>query len=81
MCYLVTRAELQAILGIKRSKSYMLQSKGELSVPISGFGRNKLFDLKLSLEIAHRALGLPPPNDQLIESHWRVIVANRLHHR
>jgi hypothetical protein len=78
MSYLIKRVELQAILCIERSKSYLLQSDGTLPKPIIGLGRNKLFDLKSSLEAAHRALGLPPPDAQLVENHWAAIVASRL---
>jgi hypothetical protein len=78
MSYLITRVELQAILCIERSKCYMLQNDGILPKPILGLGRNKLFDLKLSLEAAYKALDLPPPNAQLIENQWAAIIAARL---
>lgn len=80
MCYLITRVELQAILCIERSKCYMLQKDGILPKPILGLGRNKLFDLKLCLESAYKALDLPPPDAELIENQWAAILAARLQH-
>ena len=81
MSYYVTRAELQAILSIERSTSYVLEAKGILPKPLNGFGRAKLFDLKNSLEACHRALNMPIPDDLIVETHWRAIVASRLQQR
>lgn len=81
MSYYVTRAELQAIICIERSTSYILETKGTLPRSIKGFGRAKLFDLQKSLEACHRALNLPIPDDSIVEAHWRAIVASRLQQR
>lgn len=78
MCYLVTRSELQALLAVARSQSYLLQAKGILPKPIEGLGRNKLFDLKQCLQNAHLAIGLPCPTDDLIERQWVAILSTRL---
>jgi hypothetical protein len=78
MRYLVTRAELQALLAIARSKSYLLEEQGILPKPINGFGRNKLFDLKQSLINAYQAKGWPCPSEDFIENQWKAILATRL---
>lgn len=78
MCYFITRAELQALLLVERSKTYLLQNEGVLPEPIEGFGRNKLFDLKQSLINVHQHKKWPTPTDDYIDRQWRAILATRL---
>jgi len=78
MLYFVTRLELQSLLSIGRSQSYLLEKQGVLPSPSKVFGKNKLFNLKQSLESVHRHQGWPIPSDSIVESQWRAIIAARL---
>jgi hypothetical protein len=71
-----SRAELCQIVGIGRSKTYELQAAGVISPPAQWFGL-KAFCLRKSLMELHLAMGQQAPSMEIIELHWRAILASR----
>jgi hypothetical protein len=71
-----TRAELCQVVGLGRSKCYELQNCGIISPPIQWFGL-KVFCLRHTLTELHQAVGQQAPSLEVIELHWRTILALR----
>ena len=77
MNFIVTRAELRAIAGIKRTQSFALQKTGHLRV-LSRHAQQSWFDLQQVLKCASILHGLPEPDAHCVEKYERMILEARL---
>ena len=77
MNFIVNRAELRAIAGIKRTQSFALQKSGRLRV-LSRHAQQSWFDLAQVLACAAKLHGLPEPDAGSIEKYERLLLLARL---
>lgn len=77
MNFVITRAELVAVTGIKRTQSFELQKTGQLRV-LSRHAQNSWFCLTQVLECAAILHGLPPPDAACVQTHAAAVYEARL---
>lgn len=77
MNFAISRAELIALTGIRRTKTFALQKSGQLRV-LSEQATQSWFELTEVLKCAAMLHGLPPPDASCAESHARLVVEARL---
>lgn len=77
MNFVINRAELIALTGIKRTQSFALQKTGELRIA-SKHAAQSWFDLSVALQCAAALHGLPSPDDHSVEMSARLVVETRL---
>ena len=77
MNFAISRAELIALTGIKRTKTFELQKTGQLRV-LSEQATQSRFELTEVLKCAALLHGLPSPDASCAESHARLVVEARL---
>lgn len=77
MNFAISRTELIAITGIKRTRTFELQKTGQLGA-LSPQSTHSWFDLTEVLKCAAMLHGLPPPDELCVERHARLVVEVRL---
>ena len=75
--FVISRAELIAVTGIKRTKTFELQQHGHLRV-LSHHAQQSWFCLAQVLEYAASLHGMPPPDAQCVEKYARMVIEARL---
>ncbi len=77
MNFVINRAELIALTGIKRTQSFALQKTGELRT-LSQHAAQGWFELAEVLHCVAMLHGLPQPDELCVEKHARLVVDARL---
>ena len=80
MNFVINRAELSALTGIKRTQSFALQKTGQLRTA-SQHAAQSWFDLAEVLRCVAVLHGLPTPDDDCIEMNAHLVVEARLRRR
>lgn len=77
MNFMINRAELIALSGIKRTQSFALQKTGQLRMA-SQHAAQTWFELADVLRCVAALHGLPPPDDHCVEMNAHLVVEARL---
>lgn len=77
MNFVIDRAELIALTGIKRTQSFALQKTGQLRM-LSQHAAKNWFELAEVLRCVALLHGLPQPDDHCIEKSAHLVVEARL---
>lgn len=73
----ISRVEVIALTGVKRTKTFELQKKGDLKVQ-STFSAKDWFDLEAVLGFVAAKQGYPAPQKSDVEKHAQLILSERL---
>lgn len=77
MNFAISRAELSALTGIKRTQTFALQKTGQIKVLCVRLGKG-WFDLEQILTCAAVLHGLPLPNADDVQKHAQLVIEARL---
>lgn len=77
MNFAISRAELTALTGIKRTQTFALQKTGQIQVLSQSLGKG-WFDLEQILNCAAVLRGLPLPDANCVQKHAQLVLEARL---